>query len=149
MGTYIYEITAIALIGSIITVICPTKFSKLISFVVGLSLIIAITNPFTKFITDIKNDIIHIHESNISVERKNDDIKKIGAKSLASSIMESIAGKYGKSDANTKIIINTDDNEAFNVISAEVYIKNCNFDISLAEKYLSNLYGFNITIYDK
>ncbi len=152
MGTYIYQISLIALIGSVITVLCPQKFSKYLSFVVGIILILSIITPLSTFIVNTKekgSEVLNIPETDIKIELDNRDLNKIAAEALASSIVETISGKYGNKENDTKIIITTNEGENFTVTYAEIYINNCDFDIKLAEKYLANLYGFDFKIYEK
>lgn len=145
MSFYIFNISLIAVAGSIICILCPEVYAKYVSFAASLAVMLVIISP----LKDIKAFSITIPEQNEEYECV--DLKESAASALARSVFETIEGKYGNADVVDNITVSTADYDTFEVekITVTINPETQNIDTETLETYISNLYGVKTVVNEK
>ena len=142
MGTYIFSIAALALLSSIICILCPEKCVKYVSFIASLAVMLVIISP----LKNVSN--ITVTTPSIENEIAQTDLKEAASSALAQSVAEALKGKYGKEGTIKNITITTAETDEFKVENIIVTVTPSLgiTDYPSAGKYLSELYGVDITV---
>lgn len=144
MGTYIFGISAVAIISAVICILTPENYRKLVSFTSGLVIMAVMLSPLST-VKGIKFEELQIPD--FEIEYQNNEI---ASKALARSVFEILCAKYFAKDQIDCITIEDNDEMEFNPTRIKIIIHKTEArNILEIQKELTELYGINVIINEK